>query len=106
MQIYIQLLSVLILYICVKLTDVEDLIYIASDNRAMSKSNLIDWLNSFYMLNPEYSNWNFDDITGGEDYFFDLAEYEDVKEFFKKNIQDNEFRHSIKNRKSLKELQK
>lgn len=63
----------------------EDLICIASDNSATMRDDLISWLYYFYRLHPEYSDWNFDDITGGKDNFIDLAEYEEVKEFLKKH---------------------
>lgn len=90
----------------VKLANMEELIYVTSDNSAMTRDDLMNWLKLFYKLHPEYSDWNFDEITGGKEYFFDLKEYNEIKEFFKKNILRNESRHCTKNRKSIKELEK
>lgn len=60
------------------------IIYIASDNSGMEREDFVDWINSFSEIYPEYSHWDFDDTTGGKDNFLDLADYEDLKEIFKK----------------------
>lgn len=63
----------------------KDLIYIASDNSAMSREDLMSWISMFYIFHPEYSNWGFDSITGGKDNFLDYESYKEMKKFYDKH---------------------
>lgn len=61
----------------------ERIIYIADDNSGMQRDDLEDWLHIFYEIHSEYSDWDFDDITGGKDNFLDLIIYQEIKDNFK-----------------------
>lgn len=41
----------------------------------MSRNDLISWLSMFNIYNPEYADWGFDEITGGESEFFEIEDY-------------------------------
>ena len=60
----------------------KPIIYITSSGEAMSKDNLMDYLKSFYIINPEYKDWGFDEITGGPGEFISSIDYDEMKRYF------------------------
>jgi len=64
-------------------------IYKSSDGSDMNLNDLISWLSTFKTLNPEYSHWGFDEITGGRSEFFETKDYIEMKAYYLKFI-DNE----------------
>jgi hypothetical protein len=60
----------------------NSIIYIASSGEGMNKDDLIDYLKSFYKINPQYEDWDFNDITGGVKEFAHPFEYKELKRYF------------------------
>lgn len=69
----------------INLNVMEGLIYIASDNSAMLREDLINLMSFFYKFHPGYSNWDFDSITGGENNFLNYESYKEMKKFYDKH---------------------
>lgn len=59
-------------------------IYLSSSGEGMTKGDVMDYLKLFYIINPQYISWGFDDITGGETEFLSRKAYLELKDFFEK----------------------
>jgi hypothetical protein len=61
-------------------------IYFSASGEGMTKGDLIDYLKMFYVINPQFISWDFDNITGGESEFVSREVYIEVKRYFEKII--------------------
>ncbi len=59
----------------------ESIIYTSSCGEGMTKDNLMDYLKSFSIINPQYKDWDFDAITGGITEFISPVEYVELKKY-------------------------
>lgn len=64
----------------------EDYIYSASDGSRMTTEDVIGWMKAFREINPKYSNWDFDQITGGASEFVSLSDYFELKDIFENYV--------------------
>lgn len=52
------------------------------NSEIMGDVDLLAYLKWFKVLHPEYTDWGFDDITGGIDQFFEEVDYYKMKSHF------------------------
>jgi len=57
-------------------------VYITENSEIMGYDDLLSYLKWFKILYPDYTDWGFDDITGGIDSFFEEVDYYKMKSCF------------------------